>query len=98
MATIVEGDFEWDDLKAAGNPVAHDGVTFQEAALALAADPNEIAFPDRVDPSRTLSLVLSPRDRVLLVVTTEASSRTRIISARKADPHEHRIYFEGSSP
>ena len=59
-------------------------------------DPNETTFADSVDPSRVLSFVLSPRDRVLLVVTTEASVQTRSLSARKAAPDEHRNYFEGS--
>ena len=97
MMTIVEGDFEWDDVKAASNVVKHD-VTFQEAALALASDPNEVSFDDLLDPSRIHSLVLSPRDRVLLVITTEAGARTRIISARKADTHEQRSYLQSFSP
>ena len=97
MTTIVDGDFEWDDVKAASNLVKH-GVKFEEAAGALASDPNEVSFADLLDSSRIQSLVLSLRDRVLLVISTEAGARTRIISARKANTDEQRIYLEGSSP
>lgn len=33
MATVVEGDFEWDEDKAASNAAKH-GVSFEEAATA----------------------------------------------------------------
>ena len=91
VSTVVSGDYEWDDAKARSNLAKH-GVGFDEAAAALDSDPDELAAPDPVDPSRTHSLVMSLRARVLLVVTTEAVSRTRIISARKAEPHEQRTY------
>jgi uncharacterized DUF497 family protein len=95
MAMVVSGDFEWDDAKAAANERKH-GIGFDEAALALASDPHEIAVLDPSSPDHTLSLVMSPRARVLLVVTTERGSRTRIISARKADSHEQRTYSQES--
>jgi uncharacterized protein len=94
VATVVSGDFEWDDAKAAAN-VAKHGITFDEAALALASDPNEMAFADPVEPAHVQSLVMSLRERVLFVVTTERGSRTRIISARKATDHEQRTYEAG---
>lgn len=93
MPTIVDGDFEWDEAKAEANERKH-GVTFGEAALAL-LDPNEVATDDATDPTRVCSLVMSPRTRVLYVVTTETTDRTRIISARKATPHEQRTYQAG---
>ncbi len=37
MATVVSGDFEWDEAKALANLVKH-AVTFDEAAVALASD------------------------------------------------------------
>lgn len=94
MPTVVSGDFEWDETKAAANLAKH-GVSFDEAAVALASDPNEISFDDADLPDRIQSLVMSPRARVLFVVTTERGSRTRIISARKADDHEQRTYQTG---
>ena len=94
MATVVSGDFEWDDAKALANLAKH-AITFDEAAVALATDPNELAFQDPTEPLSVCSLAMSPRARVLLVVTTERGVRTRIVSARKATPHEHRIYEAG---
>jgi len=88
---VVSGDYEWDEAKAETNLTRHE-VGFHEAAAALDSDPDELAAPDPLDSSRTHSLVMSLRGRVLLVVTTEAGARTRIISARKAEPHEQRTY------
>jgi uncharacterized protein len=80
-----------DDAKAQTNLAKH-GVGFDEAAAALDSDPDELVVADPGDPSRTHSLVMSLRARILLVVTTDAGARTRIISARKAEPHEQRAY------
>jgi hypothetical protein len=55
VATVIAGDFEWDDSKAAGNLEKH-GVSFEEAALALATDPNELAFEDGAHPEHVISL------------------------------------------
>jgi uncharacterized DUF497 family protein len=90
VPTVVSGDYEWAESKATTNLAKH-GVSFDEAAAALDSDPDELAASDPQDPSRTHSLVMSLRARVLLVVTTEGA-RTRIISARKAEPHEQRTY------
>jgi uncharacterized DUF497 family protein len=64
--------------------------------VALASDPNEIAFQDPAEPEHVHSLVMSRNARVLLVVTTERGSRTRIVTAREATPHEQRIYEAGT--
>lgn len=93
MSTVVAGDFEWNAAKAESNLAKH-GVSFPEAAIAL-ADPNEVPSEDPSDPDNVISLVMSPRARVLLVVTTERGDRTRIISARKAETHEKRRYAQG---
>jgi hypothetical protein len=95
VATVRSGDFEWDDAKALANEAKH-GVTFDEAAVALASDPDEIAFQDPAEPDHVHSLVMSRKARVLLVVTTDRRSRTRIVTARKATPHEQRIYEAGT--
>ena len=77
--------------KAATNEAKH-GVSFDEAAAALATDLAERSFEDPDQPDRVISIVMSPRTRLLVVVSTERATRTRIISARKADPHEQREY------
>jgi len=63
--------------------------------VALTSDPDEVAFQDPVKPDHVHSLVMSRKARVLLVVTTERGTRTRIVSARKAAPHEQRTYQAG---
>jgi uncharacterized DUF497 family protein len=95
VPTVIHGDYEWDSDKAEQNLRKH-GVSFEEAAAAL-DDPHEIAFADSADAANALSLVMSPAARVLLVVSTARADRTRIISARKAEPHEQRAYDQARS-
>lgn len=94
MATVVFGDFEWDDQKASTNRAKHR-VAFEEAAEAL-RDPLAMDFEDVVHPENLLTLAMSPRDRILYVVTTERGDRVRIISARVATSHERRLYEQDS--
>jgi hypothetical protein len=95
MAIVVSGDFDWDEKKAASNIVDHEGVTFEEAAVAL-LDHDSVDFDDLADPTRMITLGLNPMTGILYVVSTEGTEqRTRIISARKAQAHEQRIYKEG---
>ncbi len=76
--------------KAAGNEAKH-GVSLEEAAQAL-TDPWSVDFADADHADRLVTLAMSPRERILYVVTIERSPRTRIISARRATSHERRIY------
>ena len=92
VATVVFGDFEWDDHKASSNREKH-GVAFEEAAEAM-RDPLAVDFEDIAHPENILTLAMSPRDRILYVVTTERGDRVRIISARVATSHERRLYEE----
>jgi hypothetical protein len=50
VGTVVQGDFEWDDAKAAANFVKH-GVTFEEAATAV-TDPDAIFLADDLHAER----------------------------------------------
>jgi len=92
VATVVFGDFEWDDEKAASNRRKHH-VSFEEAAEAM-CDPLSVDFEDTEHLENTLTLAMSPRDRILYVVTTERGERVRLISARVATSHERRLYEE----
>ncbi len=94
MATVYFGDFEWDDAKAASNRTKHR-IAFEEAADAM-RDPLAVDFEDIAHPENLVTLALSPRSRILYVVTTERGERVRIISARVATSHERRIYEEES--
>ena len=79
MATVVHGDFEWDEEKAAVNRVKH-GVTFEEALLAL-KDALSLDFDDLVEPENLITLAASPSGRILYIVSTVRGERLRIISA-----------------
>ena len=61
MSTVVHGDFEWDDEKAASNLAKH-GVTFQEAALSM-KDPLSLDFEDVVEPVANRAYPLSRLNR-----------------------------------
>jgi uncharacterized DUF497 family protein len=92
VPTVVHGDFEWDDEKAASNFVKHS-VGFEEAALAM-TDPLSLDFDDLVEPANLITLATSPSGRILYIVSTESSYRIRIISARDASRQERRRYEE----
>ncbi len=90
MATIVYGDFEWDDAKAAANLAKH-GVSFEEASTAL-VDPCYILLADETHPDQFWAIGLSGLARLLTVVHVERGPRIRIISARKATRAEGQTY------
>jgi uncharacterized protein len=83
--------FEWDEDKARSNVEKH-GITFEEAAEAF-FDPFSLAGDASVQGEDRDSLLgYSLTQRLLLVVHTERSSRTRIISARLATRAERKLY------
>lgn len=93
MATVVSGDFEWDDAKASANLRKH-GVTFDEAATVF-ADLGNLVFHDPRHVGRFWALGFSGAARMLVVVHVEAGEYVRIISARKAENHEAKLYSAG---
>jgi len=90
MTTVRAGDFEWDSDKAETNARKH-GVSFEEAATAF-EDPAAVLLDDPKYDRRYWLIGFSVRTRMLLVVHTESGERTRIISARKAERHEAKLY------
>jgi uncharacterized DUF497 family protein len=93
MTTIRIGDFEWDTEKAARNSRKH-GVSFFEAMRAF-EDPNGLTAPEKDHSGRFVLIGLSPRLRLLFVVSTESGERIRIISARRASPRQRKLYSHG---
>ena len=86
-------EFEWDDQKAQQNVEKH-GITFEEAAEVF-FDPfyqYGDATPEDVNEQRDFIMGYSIAQRLLLVVYTERSERTRIISARLATRAERKQY------
>lgn len=89
-------DFEWNRAKAATNVRKH-GVTFEEAATAF-DDPFAVTFADpdhSASEERWLTFGISNRQRLLVVSHTERHDCLRIISAREATRHEHKIHEKG---
>ncbi len=73
------------------------GVSFNEATTVF-ADPLAIVVEDAVREERTIIIGQSTRERVLFTVFVEFSEdHVRIISARRATPHERKKYEEGDS-
>ena len=96
MATVIEGDFEWEDEKAASN-VAKHGVSFEEAATVF-ADPYAVYLDDGSSTDRMVVIGTSLRERVLYVVHVERGARDRIITARPATSAERDVYETGGNP
>ena len=91
--------FDWDDRKAEANLKAHD-VSFDEAQEAF-FDPNAVEFYDADHSTRTekrYNLIGLSSRRLLFVVYTELEGPTVwIISARKAENKQRKLYEEGNS-
>jgi uncharacterized DUF497 family protein len=58
VATVVHGDFERDDVKAASNLTKH-AISFEEAATVF-ADPKVLVFTDGGDDGRLVALGFLP--------------------------------------
>ena len=89
-----DDEFEWDDAKAAANLARHD-VSFETARRAF-DDPYAILrndFRDNYGEER-FTLIGMVGDQVLYVAHTWRAGRIRLISARKAEPYERRLYHE----
>jgi uncharacterized DUF497 family protein len=83
----------WDPGKLEGNIDKH-GVGFAEAAMVL-EDPAGITVVDNEsDPleQRFITLGADSAGRILVVVYTWRGDDIRLISARRAEPHERKDY------
>jgi hypothetical protein len=90
-------DFEWDERKAANNLRRHK-LSFQAArqvfndAFALI----EQDVSEDYDEDRFTAIGMA-EEMLITVVYTERGERIRIISARKANGHEQRKYYQGQA-
>ena len=87
--------FKWDPRKDVTNHRKH-GVGFREAATVF-GDPLATTFPDldhSISETRFLTIGLSARGHLLIVVHTEGQRTIRIISARPATRSERQFYEE----
>ena len=96
MRKILAGRIvEWDDEKAEINKAKH-GISFNAASLVF-ADKHRL---ERLDASHGGAekrwIVLGKAKEILFVVYTERNEASRIISARKANAEERKIYHDYS--
>jgi hypothetical protein len=88
--------FDWDERKNAANLRKH-GIAFEDAVFVF-ADPLHISTPDRIvdEEQRWQTLGMVNGVALLLVAhtleTEEDEEYVRLVSARRAEPHERRRY------
>jgi uncharacterized DUF497 family protein len=91
-----DGRFEWDEDKNILNKVNH-GIDFKEI-LAVFDDPHLLERYDRknstLEEDRLIGLGSIGGILVLLTCYTGRGVRTRIFSARRAEPPEEKEYYE----
>ena len=88
-------NFEWDTEKNRINRLKHN-IDFSKI-LKIFADENRIEFFDEAhsdDEDRWQ--VIGKVDEILFVVYTERVDSIRLISARKANSHERRMYYDSA--
>ena len=87
-------EFEWDDQKNKANQRKHR-ISFEEAAEIFRYPMYEIV-DTRADYSETRYIGIGRNNQmiILTVVYTERGKTTRIISARRANKQEKRLYYE----
>ena len=89
--------FKWDEQKAQDNLRIH-GVSFEESCT-IFGDPLSLTIDDplhSIEEDRFITIGLSNRGRILVVVHTDRGDNIRIISTRLATPRERRAYGEGT--
>lgn len=95
----VDGLFEWDEEKTGINLKKH-GLSFQEA-IEVFKDPRRLEYLDEAHSSEeelrflTIGKLLFGAT-IAIVVSTDRSGATRIISARYANKKEERLYYENN--
>jgi hypothetical protein len=89
--------FEWDANKAKSNLGKH-GISFEETST-IFGDPRSLTIPDPMHSdleNRFITLGISHRGQLLVVVHTERGDNIRIISARVASRRERWNYEEST--
>jgi uncharacterized protein len=85
-------EYEWDDHKAAANLSTH-GIDFADAITALEDDAAITVVDEFADEERFITIGTDAFGRLLvLVYTWRGADVIRMISARKATPHERKQY------
>lgn len=85
--------FEWDSIKAKTNFLKH-GVSFEDSATVF-SDSNALTIDDPLHSKtekRLITIGVSLKRKLLVVVHTDRSDQIRIISARPASRKERKQY------
>ena len=87
-------EFEWDIDKDKINQQKHQ-ISFEEAAEIFRYPTYEVA-DTRVDYGETRYIAIGSNSRmtIITVVYTEREGRIRLISARRANKQESRLYYD----
>ena len=87
-------EFDWDSAKDEANRKKH-GISFDEAKD-IFDGPTLTRADDRQEygEDRDISLGSLSPDAVLVVVHTEREDKIRLISARKANRSERKVYYD----
>jgi uncharacterized protein len=86
--------FEWDENKNKANILKH-GISFELAASIFASE--YISSPDirkEYGEVRNINIGKAINELIVVAITTDRKKVIRIISARKANKDERRIYYE----
>jgi uncharacterized DUF497 family protein len=93
--------FEWDPGKAASNLRKH-GISFETAARVF-ADPNALFLQDRIEDGELRWQAIGLVDGALMLLVAHVAREQnnediiRIISARRTDREERRLYEKANS-
>lgn len=88
-------EFEWDEIKNAANIKKH-GISFEEAESAF-FDENAVEIFDELNSNAEIRfqiIALSSVRLLFVAFTIRGEEKIRIISARKADAKQAKIYNE----
>ena len=88
-------DFEWDNNKNNANYKKH-GIRFEEAKLIFNSPVFTVLDPRSDDYGEVRELSIGTIDIavVITVVHTDRDGKTRLISARRANRQERKIYYD----
>jgi len=90
--------YSFDPAKQASNVKKH-GFDFSDAKTVIESGMTVTFEVRRADYGEERFVTLGPLgDALVVIVTAETEDHVRIISMRKADRHEQRIYRENISP
>lgn len=90
-----DDEFEWDDAKAEANVRKHK-IDFADARRVFDDPLAVVEIDDSEDYGEDRFRITGRVESIVIVVIhTERAGRIRIISARKAEPHERRQYDRG---